>query len=337
MVRLAGSTCWIATLFLTLFALVSCGSDQPTVVVYTALDPIFSRTIFERFERETGIRVNAVFDTEATKTTGLVERIRRESKRPRCDVFWNNEVLRTIRLAHEGVLAPYFSPAAADIPDEFKDAKGHWTGFAARARTIAYDPKRVTETDVPRDHAGLLAPRWKGRVSIANPQFGTTGSHLACLLDIWGEERYRSFLQSLVDNGVRVVSGNATSRDKVLSGEVDLGLTDTDDVEVVRRRGESIAESLYSDEGAIVLPNTIALIKDAPHTEAGQTFIDFVLSVEVEAALAASKSRQIPVRDAVPVPEAGLRLRDFRRANVDYESAAKILPQALRIAQEILR
>jgi len=311
--------------------------DRPSVVVYTALDPIFSRDIFQRFENETGIHVDAVYDTEAVKTTGLVERVRRESRRPRCDVFWNNEILRTIRLAADGHLEPYVSSSSKDIPTEFKDPQGFWTGFAARARTIAFDPTKIQPSEVPGGHAGLTDPRWRGRVSIANPAFGTTGSHLACLLASWGEERYREYLQALAQNEVRVVAGNATSRDKVLSGEVDLGLTDTDDVEVVRQRGAAIDDSLFRDEGAIVLPNTVALIKNSPHPHEARQFIDFVLSESIEEALAASKSRQIPVRSNVPVPASGLKLSDFRRSVVDYPAAARVLPNALRIAGEILR
>ena len=80
-----------------------CSETRREVVVYTSLDPVFSESLLERFEKRSGIDVRIVTDTEATKTTGLVERVRREKDRPRCDVFWNNEVLRTIRMAREGL------------------------------------------------------------------------------------------------------------------------------------------------------------------------------------------------------------------------------------------
>ncbi|MEM7261634.1 MAG: extracellular solute-binding protein [Planctomycetota bacterium] len=311
--------------------------DGPRVVVYTALDPVFSRTIFEKFESETGIRVDAVFDTEATKTTGLVERVRREKDRPRCDVFWNNEVLRTVRLANDGVLEPYVSPSASAIPDHFKARSGLWTGFAARARVVAYDPARIESAEAPQRHADLLEDRWKGKIAIADPRFGTTGSHLACLYALWGEAEYRRFLEGLAGNGAQVVGGNSVSRDRVLSGEVLLGLTDTDDVEVVRQRDASIAESYFPAEGTIVLPNTVAMVRGGPNPEFARKFIDFVLSEAIEAELAASKSRQIPVRASVAVPESGLRLADVPQLDVSFAEAAEHLPTAIRIAVEILR
>ena len=104
-------------LLLLLLTVWGCSSDIRQVVVYTALDRVFSRRVLDDFERQTGIRVRTIYDTEASKTTGLVERIRREKNRPRCDVFWNNETLRTIRMGREGLLEAYVSPSAKEIGD----------------------------------------------------------------------------------------------------------------------------------------------------------------------------------------------------------------------------
>ncbi|MFN0060667.1 MAG: ABC transporter substrate-binding protein [Planctomycetota bacterium] len=305
------------------------------VVVYTALDPAYSRLVFAEFEQTTGIRVQAVFDTEATKTAGLVERLRRESAAPRCDVFWNNETLRTILLAREGHFEPYRAGSANDIPAEFREATGLWTGFAARARAVAFNPARVSSGDAPASHAALLNTRWRGQLAIANPQFGTTGSHFAMLFAGWGEARTRAWLVGLKTNEVRIVASNSATCERAVTGEALLGLTDTDDIEVVRRRGSSIAESLLAADGVVVLPNTVALLKGAPNPDAARRFIDFVLNPRVEALLAASPSRQIPVRASVPVPAGGLRLADIPRFAVSYEAAADALEPALRLAREL--
>lgn len=319
-----------------LLALWFVGQERgPVVVVYTSLDPVFSRTVLGEFERETGIRVRAVFDTEATKTTGLIERLRRERARPTCDVLWSNEPLRTIRLAHAGHFAPYVSASALGIPLEFRDPAGLWTGFAARARVVAFDPQRLPAEQVPKTLDGLLDPQFRGEVAVADPRFGTTGSHFGALLAQWGEGRYRTFLESLVANDVQVVAGNSTSRDRVLSGEALLGLTDTDDVEVARRAGDSIAEGFFSSDGTLVLPNTVSLIAGAPHPEAGRALIDFLLDPAREELLAASPSRQIPLRPSVIVPPGGLRLDDVARQAVSLEDAAEALPRALEIAREV--
>jgi len=101
---------------LVVLSLAGCGKEKPAaqqeVVVYTSLDKVFSQPVLEEFERKTGIKVKAVYDSEATKTTGLVNRLIAEKANPRADVFWNSETGRTIVLKQKGLLAPHKSPSA---------------------------------------------------------------------------------------------------------------------------------------------------------------------------------------------------------------------------------
>ena len=86
--------------------------------------------------------VNAVYDTEETKSTGLANRLLAEKARPQADVFWSNEPVRTLVLKSRDVLAPYRSPNAKGIPAALVDPDGYWTGFSARMRVIVYNTKR---------------------------------------------------------------------------------------------------------------------------------------------------------------------------------------------------
>ena len=116
-------------------AVVGCSgapSKPQEVIVYTALDEEFSQPIFEEFTRTTGIVVRPKYDTESTKTVGLTQAILAERDRPRCDLFWNNEILNTLRLEREGLLRAYASPAAKHYPASARSPQGDWYGFAAR-------------------------------------------------------------------------------------------------------------------------------------------------------------------------------------------------------------
>ncbi len=134
------------------------------VVVYTSLDQVFSEPILKDFELQTGIQVKPVYDVEATKSTGLVNRLIAEKTNPRADVFWNSEVGRTLVLKGKSVLSPYSSPAAKDIPEQFKDPNGYWTGFAARARVLIYNTEMVNSSEVPQSIFELTSDKWKDNV-----------------------------------------------------------------------------------------------------------------------------------------------------------------------------
>ena len=107
-------TRWIGLALTLLFAsLASCTKRKNEVVVYTSVDQVFSEPVFRTFERETGIKVNAVFDTEETKSTGVLNRLIAEADHPQADVFWSGDPVRPFLLVKRGIAEPYLSPAAS--------------------------------------------------------------------------------------------------------------------------------------------------------------------------------------------------------------------------------
>ncbi len=307
------------------------------VVIYTSLDQVFSEPVLQAFEEETGIRVRAVYDVEASKTTGLVNRLIAEKPNPRADVFWNSEVGRTLVLKEKGILAPYRSPSAAGIPEQFQDSEGYWTGFAARARVLIYNTDQMTEEEVPASIFDLTEPEWKGKVAMAYPLFGTTATHVAAWYAVLGPDRTEEYLQALKANQVLIVDGNATSRDVVVQGEVPLGFTDTDDVNVAIQSGKPVGMT-FPDEGGLgtlMIPNTVALVAGAPNPETGKRLIDYLLSKDVERRLAFSDSMQIPVRDGIERPAHVPPYDHIDAMQVDYADIAANLEPAMRFCREL--
>src|SRR5437899_3088624 len=109
------------------------------VVVYTSVDDVFARPVCEQFQKQTGIEVKLVPDTEETKSTGLLNRLIAEKARPQADVFWSGDPVRAAVLKARGISAPYRSPQAEGLPAQFSDSEGHWTGFSARVRIVIYN------------------------------------------------------------------------------------------------------------------------------------------------------------------------------------------------------
>ncbi len=283
---------------LVVFVLAGClPSARQSVVVYVSVDQNFAEPILERFEETSGIDVKPVFDVEAAKTTGLVNRIIAEKDRPQADVFWNGEFAQTLLLKQRGVLAPYQSPVRADIPPQFQDPEGYWTGSAGRARVLLVNTERVSAGQYPNSIYSLLDDRWPAdRVAIAYPLFGTTLTHAAALYATLGDQKAEEFFNALRDRGVRLVDGNAVVRDLVVSGQLDFGLTDTDDACGAVRSGAPVA-LVYPDQdslGTLVVVSTAALVAGGPNPEPGKKLIDYLTSREVEAALIDSGFCQVP-------------------------------------------
>ncbi|MDA1266266.1 MAG: extracellular solute-binding protein [Planctomycetota bacterium] len=320
------------TIALCALSLLAACAKEPDLIVYVSHDQIFSQELIQEFEKETGLTVRAEYDTEASKTVGLVRRLREESSNPRCDVFWNNEVAHTVSLAEEGMFQPYDSPHAADIPALFRDPDHRWTGFAARARCLIVNTDLVSEADMPSSMWDLLDPKWKGKCGIARPLTGTTLTHATALYDILGEaeaERFWSTIagaQSEDPPQVNVVGSNGQLMRLVATGQLHWGFTDTDDFNVARDKEDPVRRILPDQDGddpmgTLLIPNTVAILKDAPHLSAAKRFVDWALSRELEQRMAESRSAQIPVRDDVPRP--AHVARGFETMQVSYVSIGR--------------
>jgi iron(III) transport system substrate-binding protein len=290
---------------LLLLALATCTAkdDRPTVVLYVSADEYVARQVIDAFEAQTGIRVKFVGDTEAKKTTGLIERLRAERNNPQADVFWSSEIFQTVELADDGILAAHRSDATAAWPEAYSDPDGRWYGFAGRARVIVYAPDRVNKADVPRSWSELSQPRWRGRIVMADPRFGTTGGHLGAMKWYWDRHdpgAYERLLQGLRANDVRLLpGGNASVVRAVAEGQADIGLTDTDDVWAYRAQHGPLVDLVYPahgpDAGTLLIPNTAAVVSGAPHPQEAALLLDFLLSSRVEQMLAESVSRNVPL------------------------------------------
>jgi iron(III) transport system substrate-binding protein len=324
---------------LLLFSVPGCSFEtSDEVVVYSALDREFSEPVLQQFTRETGIRTLPKYDLESAKTVGLTSAIIAEANRPRCDLFWNNEILNTLRLKERGLLAVYQSPLAASYPEAFRDSQGQWHGFAARARILIVNRELVPEDQRPSSILDLCDPKWRGKIGIAKPLFGTTATHAACLFAALGDENAKAFFAKLKANGVKVLSGNKQVALAASSGEIAFGLTDTDDAlgEIDQARPVEIVYPDRGDDqlGTLFIPNTLAIVKGCRHEESARKLVDFLLSPPVETALAAGPSGQIPLNDNVDVQLRVETPRTVKAMDADFAAAAKKWDEVAKYLRE---
>lgn len=355
-------------------ALVGCGgessegepsaSDAPSeptrsVVLYTSADDYLADQLVAVFEQRTGIDVLLVGDTEATKTVGLYQRLINEKDAPRADVWWSSEPFYTVRLANEGVLAPFSAERAHEDfgggwPSAMRADDGTWYGFALRARVIAYDTRKIT--DPPRTLRDLAEPAWRGKVGIARPLFGTTVGHVASLVHLWGEGPTRSWLEAMKANDVRLYDSNSAVVRAIADGEIELALTDTDDVWVGQANGWPIGLAYEASElpmgvpliagevppltgfGPLTIPNTVARVAGGPNAAEAAELIEFLLSAEGERLIMGSDSRNVPLRADLASELAGLHPQTVIEspAQPDLVGVAADIDAARDLAREVL-
>ena len=324
----------IITLFILLIT-TACNNKINEVVVYTTVDQIFSEPILKDFEKKTGIVVKVVYDTEETKSTGVLNRLIAEKDNPQCDVFWSGDPVRTIVLKNKGITSPYQSSLVDDIDLVFKDPDNHWIGFSARARVLIYNKDLLDKKDVPLSIFDLTKEKYKGKVAIANPLFGTTTFHMAALFTVLGNDKAKQFLSDLKNNQLVIASSNGDVKKRVVQGEVACGLTDTDDANEAIKENANIGIVFLDQQGigSLIMPNTVNLIKNSHHPENGKKLMDYLLSKETEAKLAKSCA-QMPLHKGVKTPEDVPSLDHIVPMKIDYDKTSQKLEEIQKYLKE---
>lgn len=330
------------------------------VVVYCSADAPVAQPVFDAFTKKTGITVRAVYDTEATKTTGLVNRLIAEHEQGKggpdaCDVWWSSEPFGTIRLSRAGVLARYVSQSAVKDfslaggwPEWLRGENGDWYGFALRHRVILYNTKYVDSAAAPLYLFQLGNADWKGRIGMARPQFGTTRGHMGALFG-QDAENFRLWLEALRDNGLRLYDGNAAVARAVGSGELYVGLTDNDDAAEAKQNGWPVEAVDAIDElseaalkaaelvqtrgrGCMRIPNTVAIVAGGAHRDAARQLVDFLISEDGQRMLCDGSMRASPIL----APSGPPGRSKWPPDPVSYVGIASQIEPAMKVCEEVL-
>ncbi len=279
--------------FFSIFSLCLCASvvffsacqtkTDNRVVLYCSVDEVYAKPLIKQLELQTGLQIDALFDTEATKTAGLANRIRAERARGRADVFWSSALLQTLLMSEEGLLEPYDSLNARDLPPQFRGKD--WAGVGTRARVlVTRTPQSFDVATVAHLTGGSLKP-----VGISNVQFGTASDWATTLASRWGTPKTLHYFRALKTSDVRVLPGNGDVARQTAQGVLRFGVTDSDDYLALQRQGKSLV-LMQTDKDNVLVPGAVSILKNAPHPENAKKLFDAIVSAQNETAL----TKQMP-------------------------------------------
>lgn len=316
--------------------LCACGKREQIVTVYANMDTGIAGPVFERFTEETGIQVLSVCQPVPPDHATLEAILFDEKGRPRFDVFWNRELLQTIRLKDKGRLTPVAPKHAALYPDAVRDNDGTWYGFAAGARGLVVNTDILLEEQWPQRLQDFTKRSMRGNTGMDDPRKGTTASYLACLFSLMGDADAQAYLQALKANQVVIQTGKKSCVEEVAAGRLSAGLTDS--FEAFSKMGDGAPVAfVFADKhpksfGALFMPGSVAMLKGASHPKAAKKLIDFLLDPATEQQLADGKAALFPLNTTYQGPHPHGPIPDHRMP-VDFIKAAARFDDAQRWIQ----
>lgn len=300
-----------------------CGDSKKApqeITVYAGMLEEYMNKGKQDFEKETGIKVNAV----RMSSGEVVNRIRAEKNNPQASVWWGGPADGYIQAKEEGLLEKYVSPTASEIPDKFKDKEGYWTGIYVGYLGFASNKKMLDEKGipVPQSWQDLLHPGLKGQISAANPgSSGTAYTTLATVVQIMGEEKGLQYMKAL-DGQIKNYqkSGTAPAR-MVGQGEAIVGLSFLHDA--IKYREEGMKDLVLSapSEGTGYEIGGVAIIKGGPNQEAAKKFVDWALTKKAQEIGQTAGSYQFLTNSKATPPKQADELKNTKLIDYDFQWA----------------
>ena len=253
-------------------ALGAAAAQDKTVVLYTSLAPTESGPLGQAFEKKTGIKVE-IWRALSEK---VVQRALTEAraKRNAVDVIETNGPEMEM-LAREKLFAELKSPYLADLPASAIPRHRQWIPDRLNFFVVAYNTTKVRRDELPQDYRGFLDPKWKGRLGIE----ATDSEWMATLVKRWGERDGMAFFRQLAEMRPDVRKGHVLLAELIAAGEIPVGLTVyNSNAESFKRRGAPI--DWVPVPPVVARAQGIGIARAAPHREAAQALVDFVLSPE---------------------------------------------------------
>ena len=303
--------------------------DAGELVVYSGRNENLVRPLIERFEKESGISVEVRYADTTELTATLLE----EGDASPADVFFSQDAGALAALEAEGLLGDLPEGAAADIQERFRDPENHWTGVSGRARTIVYNPEKLSEAERPQNILDVVDPKWKGRVGIA-PTNASFVSHISALTTEIGEDDVRKFLADLKSNEPKAYDSNVLAVRAVAGGEVDLALVNHYyALNEKQENPEAPVANIYPQEGAFVNLAGVGIIEGAANREHAEQFVEYLLS-EKGQEFFRTETNEYPLVAGIEGPEGQPKLEELKTIDLPLDQLGTDLEKSATLIKE---
>ncbi|MBT6119510.1 MAG: Fe(3+) ABC transporter substrate-binding protein [Rhodospirillaceae bacterium] len=311
------------------------------VNVYSTRQEYLISPFLDRFEEETGTKVNVVFIKE-----GLIERLKAEGRNTPADVVLAVDIANLAALKRADLLQPIKSAVLDEnVPPAFRDPEGEWVGLTTRARVIYYSKERVDPAELST-YEDLTDPKWKGRICVRTGNHDYNVALVASLIAAHGEEKAEEIVRGVVANFARKPQGNDRAQVKaVKEGECDIAIGNTYYMGKMATNDEKPEEKEWAAATAIFFPNAdgrgthvnisgAALAKHAPHSEAGIALIEFLSGDEAQA-MYAKDNFEYPIKAGVALDSMVASWGVLKPDTVNLQKIADLSPAAQKLIDRV--
>ena len=299
--------------------LVEAAKKEGAVSLYSSASTGPSNAIAEAFKKKYGVGVTVYRAGSADVATRV--QTEENAGRTQADALIIEEPALGLLMPY---LAAYDSPERAPIAPEYKAAQ--YTLIRMYMAQLGWNKEAVKQAEAPKDWKDLLDPRWKGRFGSLDPHTTATTLAWQVMVDkLYGP----SFLQQFGANEPKLYASTNAMSQAIVSGEIDMGITNSFGVIQMAETGAPITGIVPKD--TVLFGGNIAIFSKAPHPNAARLFCDFCCSAEGQTIINVAGAT-IPTHPDASAPAAGTLAqwsRDHSFTQPDYKLILADAPKLL--------
>lgn len=300
---------------------IEAAKKEGTVSLYSSASTGPSNAVAEAFKKKYGINVlvyRAGSSDIATRVQG-----EEAAGRTQADALIIEEPALSLLMPY---LANYDSPERAKIAAEYKAPQ--YTLIRMYMAQLGWNTNTVKADAAPEDWKDFLDPKWKGRFGSLDPHVTATTLAWQVMVDkLYGPR----FLEQFGANQPTLYASTNAMSQAIVSGEIDLGLTNSFGVIQMAETGAPIAGVV--PKNTVLFGGNVAVFGKAPHPNAARLFCDFACSAEGQTIINVAGAT-IPTHPEASAPKAGTLAELGKVHTFSQPDYAKIIADTPKLLAE---
>jgi len=300
------------------------------VVWYCSVPVETAQKVATMFERKTGIKVELF----RSGGSNILRRFQQEADAGKVfvDVLTHSEPAAARQMTRKGLFVPFKATDFDKVPNEVKDPNGYYVAQRLNVMAMYSRDDKLAATDRPKRWTDLTAPKYKGKMAMADPSFS---SLLVTIVGMLARENGWQYFEKLRSNDIMLVQGNQQVADMIKRGERTLAIaSDGAYIGESKKQGMPIT-ILYQDDGAFVIPSPSSVVKGSPNPNAAKAFADYMLSREVQELF--PHEYLYSARVDIAGPPGNPPLSDIKMHAIDYDYIEAESPRIKKRFAEVLQ
>ncbi len=260
------------------------GVQKQSVMLYSSLKDSQLAAIREGFMKK---YPNISMDYYTAGTGNVMTKLATEQQAGgiSADIIWVGDPTNYIDFKKQGLLLPYDSPVAADIPNKFKDPERMFMSARLIMLGFVYNTNLVKGDSIPKTWEDLLKPEFKNYIAMTDPT--SSGTTLFTVAGLVQNPRYGwEYFEKLKANGIKLENGSSGVVNKAAAGEYKVSVGVDYIARTVMSQGSTIGFA-YPENDIPIIESPIAIIKNTKNPEAAKLLYDYIISEEGQSVLLA--------------------------------------------------